>query len=78
MTDGNVISGAPVLNEDGSADKSSNIQMMQKVLVLVVMVVVSYVDGDGELQTAGQISIAKFSNNGGLEKIGSNKYPRNN
>ena len=28
----------------------------------------------GELQTAGQISIAKFPNNGGLEKIGSNEY----
>ena len=36
--------------------------------------VVSYVDDDGELQTAGQIIIAKFSNNGGLEKIGSNEY----
>ena len=28
----------------------------------------------GELQEAGQIIIAKFPNNGGLEKIGSNEY----
>ena len=40
--------------------------------------IVSYVDDIGELQTAGQISIAKFSNNGGLEKIGSNEYQRDN
>ena len=36
--------------------------------------VVSYVDEDGELEDAGQISIAKFPNNGGLEKVGSNEY----
>ena len=40
--------------------------------------IVSYVDDDGELQTAGQIIIAKFPNNGGLEKIGSNEYQRDN
>jgi flagellar hook protein FlgE len=36
--------------------------------------VVSYVDEAGELQTAGQIIITKFSNPGGLEKVGSNNY----
>jgi flagellar hook protein FlgE len=36
--------------------------------------VVSYVDAAGELQTAGQVIITKFSNPGGLEKVGSNKY----
>ncbi|MBT2688563.1 flagellar basal body rod protein FlgG [Bacillus sp. ISL-47] len=35
---------------------------------------ISYVDKDGELQTAGQIAITKFSNTGGLEKVGSNNY----
>ena len=41
--------------------------------------VVSYVDEYGELQyLAGQIIIAKFPNNGGLEKIGSNEYQRDN
>jgi flagellar hook protein FlgE len=36
--------------------------------------VVSYVDGAGKLQTAGQIIIVKFSNTGGLEKAGSNNF----
>ncbi len=35
---------------------------------------VSYIDNAGALQTAGQISIAKFANNGGLEKVGANNY----
>ncbi len=36
--------------------------------------IVSYIDGSGSLQTAGQMVIAKFSNNGGLEKVGSNNF----
>lgn len=36
--------------------------------------IVSYVDSAGALQTAGQIIITKFSNSGGLEKVGSNNY----
>jgi flagellar hook protein FlgE len=36
--------------------------------------VVTFVDENSDLTEAGQISIAKFSNNGGLEKIGSNEY----
>ncbi|WP_338452054.1 flagellar basal body rod protein FlgG [Niallia oryzisoli] len=35
---------------------------------------VSYIDSNGSLTTADQISIAKFSNNGGLDKVGSNNY----
>ncbi len=36
--------------------------------------VVSYVNKDGNLRIAGAISIGKFSNNGGLDKIGENLY----
>ncbi|GAE91624.1 flagellar basal-body rod protein FlgG [Gracilibacillus boraciitolerans JCM 21714] len=36
--------------------------------------VVNYVDENGETQAAGQIMLAKFSNPGGLEKVGSNMY----
>ena len=36
--------------------------------------VVTFVDDIGNFKNAGQISIAKFPNNGGLEKIGSNEY----
>ncbi|WLD95159.1 flagellar basal body rod protein FlgG [Alkalihalobacillus sp. AL-G] len=35
---------------------------------------VSYVDNAGTLQTAGMIQLAKFANNGGLQKAGSNLY----
>lgn len=35
---------------------------------------VSYVDAEGELQTAGQIVMAQFPNPGGLEKTGGNYY----
>ncbi len=35
---------------------------------------VSYVDSNGDLKTAGQIIIVKFSNNGGLQKSGSNNF----
>ncbi|MGD6793727.1 flagellar basal body rod protein FlgG [Metabacillus indicus] len=35
---------------------------------------VSYVDKDGQLATAGQIRVANFANDGGLEKIGGNLY----
>lgn len=37
-------------------------------------VVSCVVEGKDEIQTVGQIAIAKFANNGGLEKIGSNEY----
>lgn len=36
--------------------------------------IVSFVDSAGNIQEAGQISMAKFPNSGGLEKIGSNEY----
>ncbi|MDM5316524.1 flagellar basal body rod protein FlgG [Fictibacillus sp. b24] len=36
--------------------------------------VVSYVDASGALLNAGQIMMAKFPNNEGLEKVGSNLY----
>lgn len=36
--------------------------------------VVTYTDADGALTEAGTIGIAKFLNNGGLEKVGSNNY----
>jgi flagellar hook protein FlgE len=36
--------------------------------------VVNYVDATGALKTAGEIGIAKFPNNEGLEKVGSNLY----
>ena len=36
--------------------------------------VVHYVDYQGNLQTAGTISIARFSNPAGLEKVGQNLY----
>ncbi|MBH0167738.1 MULTISPECIES: flagellar basal body rod protein FlgG [Fictibacillus] len=35
---------------------------------------VNYIDKDGKLTKAGQIELAKFSNNEGLEKAGSNEY----
>uniref|UniRef100_A0A7U3YGJ5 Flagellar hook protein FlgE n=1 Tax=Geobacillus sp. (strain Y4.1MC1) TaxID=581103 RepID=A0A7U3YGJ5_GEOS0 len=35
---------------------------------------VSYVDANGQLQTAGKIRLAKFSNNEGLEKVGDNLF----
>lgn len=35
---------------------------------------ISYVDSSGKLQYAGQLVMAKFSNPGGLNKIGSNYY----
>lgn len=35
---------------------------------------VTYVDLNGKLQWAGQLILAKFSNTGGLEKIGNNYY----
>lgn len=35
---------------------------------------VTFVDKNGDLQTSGQIRIAKFANNGGLEKVGQNLY----
>ncbi|UFU01030.1 flagellar basal body rod protein FlgG [Radiobacillus kanasensis] len=35
---------------------------------------VTYVDENGNVQEAGQIRLAKFSNPGGLEKAGSNSY----
>ncbi len=35
---------------------------------------VNYVDGSGNLQTAGRIAVAKFSNNDGLEKVGQNLF----
>lgn len=36
--------------------------------------VVSYVNANGQLQTAGTIQLAKFSNNEGLEKVGDNLF----
>jgi flagellar hook protein FlgE len=36
--------------------------------------VVQYVDSSGVLQEAGQILLAKFANNEGLQKVGSNLY----
>lgn len=36
--------------------------------------IVNYVDADGALLKAGQIMMAKFPNNEGLEKVGSNLY----
>ena len=36
--------------------------------------VVSYVDGDGNFKQQVKLVIVKFSNNGGLEKVGSNEY----
>jgi flagellar hook protein FlgE len=38
--------------------------------------VISYVDKAGKLQEAGTIQIAKFANNGGLEKVGQNLYQK--
>jgi flagellar hook protein FlgE len=35
---------------------------------------VNYIDNLGDLQSAGRIQLAKFSNNEGLEKAGSNEY----
>lgn len=35
---------------------------------------VSYIDANGNLQTAGRIQLAKFSNNEGLEKAGDNLF----
>jgi flagellar hook protein FlgE len=35
---------------------------------------VSYIDENGDLQTAGYIQLAKFSNNDGLEKVGDNLF----
>ncbi|MGM7701177.1 flagellar basal body rod protein FlgG [Pseudalkalibacillus sp. Hm43] len=35
---------------------------------------VNYIDNAGNVVSAGQISISKFANNGGLEKAGSNLY----
>ncbi|MFZ3587916.1 flagellar basal body rod protein FlgG [Bacillus sp. DJP31] len=35
---------------------------------------VNYVDGDGNLQVAGQLQVAKFPNSGGLEKAGGNLF----
>lgn len=35
---------------------------------------VNYIDATGNVQLAGQIGIAKFANNGGLEKAGNNLY----
>ena len=35
---------------------------------------VNYIDQQGQTQVAGQIRLAKFSNPGGLEKIGGNMY----
>ncbi|PWU68866.1 flagellar basal body rod protein FlgG [Gracilibacillus dipsosauri] len=35
---------------------------------------VTYVDENGQTQEAGQIMLAKFSNPGGLEKVGGNMY----
>lgn len=39
---------------------------------------VTYVDDQGATQTAGQIALAKFSNPGGLEKVGGNLYLNTN
>ncbi|MBM7571827.1 flagellar basal body rod protein FlgG [Aquibacillus albus] len=39
---------------------------------------VSYVDEGGNVQNAGQVLLAKFSNPGGLEKTGSNLYQLTN
>ncbi|RCW70711.1 flagellar basal body rod protein FlgG [Saliterribacillus persicus] len=36
--------------------------------------IVNYVNANGETQEAGQIMVAKFSNPGGLEKVGSNMF----
>ncbi len=36
--------------------------------------IVNYVDTFGNLQTAGQVRLGKFPNNGGLEKVGGNLY----
>lgn len=36
--------------------------------------VVNYIDETGQTEVAGQIQVAKFSNPGGLEKIGNNMY----
>ncbi|SDB88706.1 flagellar hook protein FlgE [Pelagirhabdus alkalitolerans] len=36
--------------------------------------VVNYIDENGDTQEAGQITLANFSNPGGLEKVGSNMY----
>jgi flagellar hook protein FlgE len=35
---------------------------------------VSYIDANGNLQTAGKIQLAKFPNNEGLEKVGDNLF----
>ncbi|MGN1400551.1 MAG: flagellar basal body rod protein FlgG [Bacillus sp. (in: firmicutes)] len=35
---------------------------------------VTYLDGNGTLQTAGKIILAKFNNASGLEKVGGNQY----
>jgi flagellar hook protein FlgE len=75
--DGNVIPGAPVFNEDGSVQTRVapiRIPNDAKSFSIGSDGVVSYVDGDGKLQTAGQLIIAKFFNNGGLEKVGSNNF----
>jgi flagellar hook protein FlgE len=36
--------------------------------------IVSYIDAGGNLKTAGEVGIAKFPNNEGLEKVGSNLF----
>ncbi|KPL61127.1 flagellar basal body rod protein FlgG [Rossellomorea vietnamensis] len=35
---------------------------------------VNYIDKDGELKEAGQLTLAKFPNDGGLEKVGGNYF----
>lgn len=35
---------------------------------------VNYVDSTGNLQVAGRVQVAKFPNNGGLEKVGGNSF----
>jgi flagellar hook protein FlgE len=70
--------GGRIVNADGKYLKGEdgiiNIPTTAKSFSIGSDGVVSYVDEIGELQEAGQIILAKFPNNGGLEKIGSNEY----
>ncbi|MDC3416389.1 flagellar basal body rod protein FlgG [Aquibacillus salsiterrae] len=66
------------VNPDGSKvdDYLGKIQIPQDAASFSIQGdgLVTYVNGSGNVQSAGQILLAKFSNPGGLQKTGSNLY----
>jgi flagellar hook protein FlgE len=66
--------GKYLLGNDGTNDTIIKIPTDAKSFSVGADGTVNYIDNAGVLQTATQVSLAKFSNNEGLEKAGSNEY----